>query len=308
MEISVVIPVYNSEKTISDVVLKIKKILDKRIFEIILVNDGSKDNSYNICKKLVENNSEVKFINLSKNFGQHNALMAGYNIAGGEYILSMDDDLQTSPEEILKLIEKIKSSTSDVVYAQYPEKKHNKFRNFGTWINDLMAKLFIGKNDNFVITSFFIMKKYVKDELIEYEGPYPYLAGLILRVTQNVGTVDVIHKERKIGKSNYTLTKLLRLMLNGFTNFSVKPLRIASIVGIIISMSSVFGAFYILIKKMLFSEYILLGWSSLMILLFFSLGIQLIFLGLIGEYVGRIFLSLNKQPQYVIKEIFKRGN
>lgn len=309
IELSIVIPVYNSEKTIVRVTKEIDELLKNRVaYEVILINDNSKDNSYNFCKEIVEKNENVKLIELSKNFGQHSAIMAGYHLAKGTYILSMDDDLQTAPEEILKLVDKIKIGSYDVVYAQYKTKKHNKIRNIGSSINDKMAKALIGKEEGYTLTSFFIMKKYIKDEVLNYTGPYPYLGGLILRITQNIGTLDVIHKERAVGKSNYTLKKLIKLMLDGFTSFSIKPLRVAGILGVFISAISVLVSISLVLKKLIHQDYILAGWTSTIVTILFFMGIQLIFLGLIGEYVGRIFLSMNNQPQFVIKEVYINKN
>src|SRR4030065_2959528 len=189
--LSIVIPVYNSNKTINILVERIREVLsNKLIFEVVLVNDGSKDNSYEKCRELTRKYSFIKFINLSKNFGQHNANLAGLHYVKGNYIVFMDDDLQTPPEEIPKLINKIEEGY-DVVYANYHYKYHSKLRNIGSWTNDIMSYILLKKPKNFKITSYFIIKKYLIDEILNYTGPYPYLGGLILRLTDNIGIVDI---------------------------------------------------------------------------------------------------------------------
>jgi len=305
--LSIVIPVYNSEKTIELVVEKIRKVLSDRLtYEIILVNDGSKDNSYHKCKTLSEKYNYVKFINLSKNFGQHNAILAALHFVNGSYIAFMDDDIQTRSEEIWKLVDKIKEGY-DVVYANYTDKKHNFFKKFGSIINNIMASILLGKPKNIKITSYFIIKKYLVDEIVSYAGPYPYLGGLIFRSTDNIGTVDVIHNKRLYGQSNYSFISLFKLWVNGFTNFSVKPLRISFFVGTICSLVGFIFSMIFIIRKIIDPQ-VVLGWTSIIVAILLFSGIQLILIGLVGEYVGRIFLSQNKQPQYVIKEKYNIEN
>lgn len=299
--LSIVIPVYNSEKTIGLVVEKIRKVLsDKLTYEIILINDGSKDDSYYKCKTLSEKYNYVRFINLSKNFGQHNAILAALHFVNGSYVVFIDDDLQTPPEEIWKLINKIKEGY-DVVYANYIEKQHNFFKKFGSIINDIMASILLRKPKNIKITSYFIIKRYLVDEIVSYAGPYPYLGGLIFRSTDSIGTVDVIHSKRIYGQSNYGFINLLKLWVNGFTNFSVKPLRISFFLGTICSLVGFIFSVIFIIRKIIDPQ-VVLGWTSIIVAILLFSGIQLILIGLVGEYVGRMFLSQNRQPQYVIKE------
>lgn len=301
--LSIIIPVYNSEKTIETVVIKLDEVLKKHInYEVILVNDGSKDNSYNMCKELANKFKNIKFINLSKNFGQHNAILAGLHFATGEYIVFMDDDLQTPPEELSKLINKIREGY-DVVYANYLEKKHSFFRNIGTRINNLMAEIMLGKPKNLDTSSYFIIRKYIAKELLKYEGPYPYLAGLIFRSTDNVAKVEITHNERSAGKSNYSFLKLFKLWLNGFTNFSIKPLRVSFFLGILLSLVGFLFIIGLVIRRFV-DPNVFIGWTSIIVTILFFSGIQLILVGLAGEYIGRVFLSQNKQPQYIIKEKF----
>lgn len=306
-KLSIVIPVYNSSKTIKEVIYEIEKTVcnidEVSSYEIVLANDGSKDNSVSVCKEIVNKNPNVKFLNLSKNFGQHNAIMAALNNVTGDYVVCMDDDLQTPAYEINNLFKHIVENDFDVVYAKYNEKKHSKFRNFGSYINHIMATTLINQPKNIKVTSFFIMKKYIVDEIILYKNPYPYLCGLIFRVTQNIGELVVEHRERKQGKSNYTLTKLISLWTNGFTNFSVKPLRIASMLGGIFSIFSFFFIVILLIRKII-DPNLQLGWTSIMVAVVFIGAIQLLTIGLLGEYIGRIYLCINNNPQYVVKESY----
>lgn len=301
--ISVIIPVYNSENTIE---LVCKKILDSLKnefnFEIILVNDYSKDDSLSRCKSLFERNNNIILLNLSKNFGQHNAILAGLSFASGENIVFLDDDLQTPPEEIKKLILKLEEGY-DVVFANYKQKKHSKLKNIGSKINDLMSNILLKKPKKLQMTSYFIIKKFLANEILKYTGPYPYLGGLILRSTNNIGILNIDHKEREFGKTNYNFIKLFRLWLNGYTNFSIKPLRISFILGISMSAIGFILAIIFIIRKIM-NPSISIGWTSIIVVLFVFFGLQLLLTGMIGEYIGRVFLTLNKQPQYVIKDIY----
>lgn len=302
MDISVVIPVYNSEKTITDVAEGIIKVLSSKYeFEIILVNDDSKDDSLETCKKICLQHDFVKLVSLARNFGQHNALMAGFNHASGNYIICMDDDMQNPPEEITKLINVIENGNYDVVYAKYDELKESLPRRIGSKVNDFMANKLIDKPKDLYMTSFFILRSFVKDEIIKYKGSYSYIGGLVLRITKNIGTADIHHEKRKAGKSNYNIRKLLQLWVNGFTGFSVMPLRMATVAGGIFSVASFVYMICIIFRKLQYPN-ISVGWTSVMAAIMFFGGLQLCFIGIIGEYIGRIFLSINNKPQYVVKE------
>jgi len=306
-KLSVVIPVYNSENTIEEVVKEIEnavpKLNSKFELEIILVNDYSEDNSLQVCKNICKHKSFVKLISFTKNFGQINALMAGIRVASGDYIITMDDDLQTPPNEMGKLIDELKKNNYDVVFAKYKTENKSIFRVFGSFMNDKMANILVEKPKNIKLNTFFIVKKYIANEIIKYNRAYPYITGLIIRITQNVGNVLVEHRDRKIGKSNYTLRKLLQLWFNGFTSFSVKPLRISSIFGLFFSTAGFIYLLIIIVRKII-NPNMQAGWTSIMAVIIFFGGIQLLSIGLIGEYIGRMFLSINKKPQYVIKETF----
>lgn len=300
MKYSVVIPVYNSQESISEVVNQIV-LHFKKNFEIILVNDGSVDNSLEKCFQLSQRHNQVHVLNLSKNFGQHNAIMAGLNQAKGNLVICMDDDMQTPPSEIVKLVECLENNDFDVVYANYKEKKHNVFRNIASDINNRMANKMIDKPLNIKITSFFVMRKFVVSEIIKYKYSFPYIGGLICRTTSNIGNVYVTHYSREMGKSNYNFRKLFSLWLNGFLNFSVKPLRISSFMGAILA---IFGFVFIILISLnkLINEDVYLGWTSIMAAIIFFGGINLMGMGIIGEYVGRSYLNVNEKPQFVVRD------
>lgn len=304
-KISVVIPVYNSEKTINEVVNKVIKAFNEMTkeyaFEIILINDGSKDKSSSICKEICNNETRVKFLNLSKNFGQLCAIMAGFSIVTGDYIVCMDDDLQNPPGEIEKLISTLVNNNYDIVFSKYENKKHSKFRNLGSKLSDLMAESLMDKPKDIYVSSFFIVRRFVIEEIKKYDNPYPYMTGLFFRTTKNVGSVLISHNERKYGRSGYNLKKLIGLVVNGFTNFSIKPLRLSSIIGSVLSAFSFIWMIFLIVQKLI-SPNINLGWTSIMVAVIFFGGIQLLSIGLLGEYVGRIFMCINKTPQYVIRE------
>ena len=269
-------------------------------YEIVLINDCSKDNVWEKIKELTKENANIKAINFSKNFGQHSALMAGYRNVEGEIVVSLDDDGQIPINEVYSLINKLNEGY-DVVYASYAHKKHSFARNIGTKLNNYMCEKLLKKPKNITITSFFASKKFVIDEIIKYKNPYTYVPGLILRTTKNISQVPVCHREREIGTSGYNFIKLLELWLNGFTAFSVLPLRISTLIGIIISMLGFIYMVYVIINKLL-NPNVPLGWSSTISILLIIGGMILFVLGMIGEYIGRIYISINSSPQYVVKE------
>lgn len=303
MLISIVIPCYNSEKTIGTVVEQINHVfmsLEKFSFEIILINDNSKDNTFEEMKKVYKKYSNILCINLSRNFGQQNAIMAGLKYAEGDLIIGMDDDLQTPPSQIPILINKIQEGY-DIVYGKYPQKKQTVFRNLGSKFNNFTVRMLIGKPKNLVACSFWIARKYIIKEIIKYENYNAHIQGLFLRTTKNICNVTIEHHERKYGKSNYTIKKLLKLW-SGFLNFTLFPLRLVMGIGFITFIIGILSAITIIIRKILY-PYTLAGWTSLMVVLLISVGIILLSLGIVGEYVGRILMCINENPQYVIKEL-----
>ena len=306
-KLSFVIPCYNSEHTIELVVDEIKTtVLSKQdcyTYEIVLVDDNSPDNVWQTIKKLCASDNKIKGINLAKNFGQHSALMAGYASIEGDYIITIDDDGQTPASEVFKLVDKIDEGF-DVVYGYYEERKDNGFRKLGTVLNNAMSEILIEKPKNIKLTSYFIAKKFIISEIIKYTNPYPYIWGLVIRTTRNIANVTITHRQRDEGKSGYTFIKLVSLWVNGFTSFSVKPLRISTFVGFLCAVVGFIGGLVIIVMKLLYPP-ISAGYSSMMAALLFIGGMIMIMLGLIGEYIGRIYICINVSPQYVIKEIIQ---
>lgn len=303
-KVSFVIPCYRSEQTITHVVDEIHRTLAKLSeydYEIILVNDCSPDNTFEVIRELCEKDSRITGINLAKNFGQHAALMAGFRHVQGDVVVCLDDDGQTPADEVGKLLCGIEKG-SDVVYAKYNHKKHSTFRNFGSHVNELMTRMMLGKPKELFISSYFAAKRFIIDEVIRYENSYPYVIGLVLRSTKKITNVEVNHREREVGTSGYTLKKLLGLWFNGFTSFSVQPLRIATVMGVSFAVLGFIYAIYTIIKKFVNSA-VPLGFSSLMSAILVIGGMVMIMLGLIGEYIGRIYITLNNSPQYVIREV-----
>lgn len=303
-DISFIIPCYHSEHTLEHVVKEIRDTMANmagRSYEIILINDSSPDGTMDVIRELCERYGNITGISLSRNFGQHAALMAGFRYASGEIILCLDDDGQTPADEADKLIEAVEGGR-DVVYARYGNKKHTAFRNFGSKVNEIMTRFMLGKPKDLYVSSYFAARRFVIEEVIRYENSYPYVIGLVLRSTKNIGNVDVTHRERESGHSGYTMKKLFALWFNGFTAFSIQPLRFATLVGSACAVSGFIYGIYTIIKRFL-NPQVPIGFSSLMSMLVFIGGMIMLMLGLIGEYLGRIYISLNNSPQYVIREM-----
>ena len=305
--ISFVIPCYCSEVTLPKVVKEIKETLHRMKeqgksydYEIILVNDCSPDDTFAVIQKLCGEDRKIKGVNLARNFGQHAALMAGFHQVNGDVVVCLDDDGQTPADEVDKLLEEIDNG-SDVVYAKYEHKKHSAFRNFGSWVNEEMARIMLGKPRELYVSSYFAAKRFVVEEMKKYTNAYPYVIGLVLRTTKRISNVSVCHREREIGSSGYTFGKLLGLWFNGFTAFSVKPLRLATAVGCMCSVCGFLYGIYTVIKKLV-NPNVPMGFSSLMAAIVFMGGMMMMMLGLVGEYIGRMYISMNNSPQFVIRE------
>lgn len=303
-KISFVIPCYGSEKTVEQVIEEIITVVslkEEYDYEIIAVNDQSPDNVWNVLKNIAKSNQKVKIINLAKNMNRPGALMAGMSKVTGEYVVLMDDDGQCPMENLWELVKPLEEG-HDIAIAKYPEKKQSKFKNFGSAVNKKMTEILIEKPKDLQFSNFAILKKYIVDEIIKYKNPYPYMTGLMLRTTKDIVNVEMEERERITGTTNFTFTKMLSLWINGFTAFSVKPLRIATVIGFIFSILGFIYGFYIIINKFI-HPYVSQGYSSLMAVMLFMGGIMMVIMGLTGEYIGRIYISINDSPQYVIKEM-----
>ena len=306
--VSFVIPCYRSEQTITGVVEEIRETMGQLTgytFEIILVNDCSPDNTFGTIRQLCGKYDNIIGVNLAKNFGQHSAIMAGLHYATGDVCVFLDDDGQTPANEVGKLLETIEQG-ADVAMASYDHKMHSHFRNWGSRVNECMMHVMLHKPKELIVSSYFAVKRFVADSMLQYSNSYPYLPGLLLRATKNIVNVPVHHREREVGTSGYTLKKLLGLWFNGFTAFSVVPLRIATAAGVISAFVGFLYGIYTIIRKLV-DPNILLGFSSIMAAILFIGGMLMIMLGLVGEYIGRIYISLNNSPQYVVREAIGKG-
>ena len=302
-KLSFVIPCYGSEHTIEAVVTELKQVLTQHTeyeYELVLVNDHSPDGVWSVISRLAKSDGRITGINFARNFGQHAALMAGYRVCTGDIVISLDDDGQAPVDEIFLLVDKINEGY-DLVYGEYPEIRQNRFRRFGSWVNGKMTEIMLGKPKGLKITSFYAARRFVIDEMLNYHNAYPYVIGLAIRSTQNIANVTVHQRERAEGSSGYTFRKLLKLWFNGFTAFSEKPLRVATILGVGCALLGFLYGLYVILHK-LFNPAVQMGYSSMMAVTLFIGGVLMLLLGIIGEYVGRIYVSLNNAPQYVIRE------
>lgn len=307
-KISIVIPCYNTSDIIFKMMQEIKNEMDKiqeADYEVILVDDFSpkREEVLQRLKQVYESYDFVKVIELAKNTGQHNAIMAGLNYASGDIIVGMDDDMQTHPSQLKVLLDELKKGY-DIVYGYYPEKKHGLFRNFGSWVNYESVRILIGKPKELKTSSYWVIRKYVRDEAIRYTQSFTYLQGVFLRITRNISSIPIQHYERQIGESNYSFKSLIKLWGN-ISGFSLVPLRLSAYLGNFLAIGGFVGALVVVFKKIMQPD-IAVGWPSLMVAICFFSGIILVFMGLIGEYIGRMFLGLNNTPQYVVREVHDR--
>lgn len=303
---SIIIPCYNSSKTIRKVVeLTMQEMENQKRtpYEFVLVDDFSPDggNTVRALEALADDYSCVKIVELAKNSGQHNAVMAGLNYADGDTLIAMDDDMQTHPSQLPVLFEEFDKGY-DIVYGYYPQKKHSLFRNFGSYINYLSVRILIGKPKDMKTSSFWIIRRFIRDYVIQYKIQYTHLQGLFLRTTRNISSVPVKHFEREVGTSNYTFKKLVGLWSN-IMGYSIVPLRLATYCGYTFSLLGILGAVFTVVRKLLVPS-MAIGWPSMMAAVCFFSGINLLFLGLIGEYLGRMFLGMSRYPQFVVRKIY----
>ena len=305
--LSIVVPVYNGAGTVGELVGALRALDIPGGLEIVLVVDGSPDNSLDVCKQLAAApGPPVTVLSLSRNYGEHNAVMAGLSRASGAYTITMDDDLQNPPGEVKRLFEYARDGRYDAVYTYYGEKKHAAWRNLGSRFTNWCADRLIDKPRGLYLSSFRCLSAFVCEHIVAtYEGPYPYVDGLIFQVTQNVGRLQVRHLPRIEGRSNYMLARLFRLWLSMFSNFSVIPLRFATLFGIAFGMLGALAAIIVIVEA-ISAQRAPQGWASLMVAVLVLAGVQLVVVGLIGEYLGRMFLAVNRKPQYVVREVYRR--
>jgi undecaprenyl-phosphate 4-deoxy-4-formamido-L-arabinose transferase len=303
--LSFVIPVYGSEKVLPELVSRLDAVMDtmpetRQNYEVIFVCDQSPDRSWHVIQQLSAQHPWVRGILLRMNAGQHNALMAGFAEARGQIIMTMDDDLQHSPSDIPSLLAEL-ASGRDVVYARFKNRQHASWKIWGSRLNDKVAGYLMNKPSNLYLSPFRAMRAAIVRDILRYTGPYVYVDGLILSMTRNIGTVEVEHHDRFAGDSGYSLRKSISLWLKMATNFSIVPLRLTSFAGLVMA-----GVGFVLAVLLVIQKFTLdampIGWSSLIVTILMIGGVQLVALGMLGEYLGRVLLTLNSRPQYVIGE------
>ena len=302
--LSFVIPCYRSEKTIEKVVDEIIATVAQRAdydYEIICVNDCSPDGVIHVLERLAAQNPKIKVIDFAKNMGKHAAVLAGYAAALGEYVFDLDDDCQSPVYELWRLLEPVERDECDYATAKYSMKREKLYKRLGSDVNLMMSRIMLEKPKDLRFENFNAMKAFVAKEVTAYKNPYPYLEGLVLRITRRIATVPMEQRER--GDDNatgFTLRKSINLLTNGLTSFSVKPLRAASICGMLMALIGLVFSVVVVIRKLLHPE-ILVGYSSLMAVFLITSGMIMLMLGMIGEYIGRIYICINDAPQYVIR-------
>ncbi|MDR0835764.1 MAG: glycosyltransferase [Tannerella sp.] len=306
-KLSFVIPCYGSELTIEGVIAEINSVMALRpeySFETICVNDCSPDNVLEKLKKIATEQDTVTVVDFAKNMGKHAAVMAGFSFVTGDYIVNLDDDGQCPLDKLWNLVDTVENG-SDIAIAKYPVKKQSVVKNFGSSVNAFMSHILLNKPNNLQFSNFGVIKRFIIDEILKYHNPYPYLEGLFLRTTSKIINVEMDERERTAGTGHFTFRKSLSLWLNGFTAFSIKPLRIATVAGFVFAVIGFVYALSIVIRKLFIYPEMAMGYSSTMAILLLIGGMLMLMLGLIGEYIGRIYISINNSPQYVIREVIK---
>ncbi len=302
-----VIPMYNSAGTIRGLVAEVSSLTVEGGLEIVLVNDGSTDATGDTCRSLLDSAVvPTVYIEHARNFGEHNAVLTGWRHAHGEYIVNIDDDGQNPPAEALRLFTFTRDSDLDVAFGHYAVKRHSWWRNLGSRLANHVTDSILDKPKGFYLSSFRCVKASVARHVILNTNPHPYIDGLILEVTQRIGALAVQHSDRASGRSGYTLRRLIRLWLSTVVNFSVMPLRIATVLGLLMSIGGFLGIGLVAYWRVT-NRGPGFGWGSLMSALLLFSGVQLAMLGLIGEYLGRMFITVNQRPQSVVREIAAGG-
>jgi len=301
--LSFVIPLYNSEETLIPLVKEIESLVVDGGHEIILVNDGSRDGTPEAGRKLVnEARVPITLVNHARNYGEHNAVLTGWRHARGDYVVNLDDDGQNPPQEAVRLWQHAREQRLDVVFGHYHTKQHSAWRNLGSWFTNRMTDMALDKPAGFYLSSFRCVSGFVAKQVASHAGPFPYIDGLLLQVTQRIGSLAVEHAPRVAGESGYTLRRLIKLWMSAWINFSLLPLRIATVLGLVLALVGLIG-----LGAVAWLRYTQLGpafgWGSLMAALLVFSGTQLVILGVIGEYIGRMFITINQRPQSVVRSV-----
>jgi undecaprenyl-phosphate 4-deoxy-4-formamido-L-arabinose transferase len=305
LSLSFVLPLFHSESTIAAVVADIQSLQVDGGHEIILVHDGSGEATSTAARALLKNSRvPITLIEHARNYGEHNAVLTGWRHARGAYVVNLDDDGQNPPAEAVRLWQHAKANNLDVVFGHYVSKQHSMWRNLGSWFTNRVTDWALDKPPGFYLSSFRCVSAFAAKEVTGYAGPYPYIDGLLLQVTQRIGSITVRHDPRRAGTSTYTLRRLIRLWMSAWVNFSVLPLRVATFIGLFLAGSGIV-ALAVVAWLWFHNEGPPSGWGWIMSALLIFSGTQLVLLGLIGEYIGRMFLSINQRPQSVVREVLR---
>lgn len=301
--LSIVVPVYNGAETVGRLVDQLENLNMPEGLEVILVNDGSSDNSREVCKELTRTTRvPVTLVDHTRNYGEHSALLSGLRFAQGEYIITMDDDLQHPASEVMRLYEFAREQGVDIVYTYSDTMHYPSWRKLGSWFANRTADFVLDKPKGIYLSSFRCMKRFLAQQLARYSGPFPYLDGRVFQITKSVACLKVEHLPREANKSNYNIRRLVRLWLSILTNFSVMPLHLATFLGMAMTCLGFLGIVSVLIEYLVYGI-IIAGWASLMFVVLLFSGVQLVILGILGEYLGRVYLTVNEQPQSIIREV-----
>jgi glycosyltransferase involved in cell wall biosynthesis len=307
--LSVVVPVYNSSDILVSLHQRLTTVLAALCddYELVLVDDDSPDGSWRVLQRLADEDARVVAVRLRKNAGYDNALLAGLRQARHELVVIMDDDLQHAPEDIPALLGKL-SAGYDVVYAHFGRKRQTAFKNLGSWLNGKLAEIVLAKPRGLYLSPFKILRREIVSEIVRYTGPYPYVDGFILRATSSITQVDVVHHARASGHGHHGLIRSMRILLNFMTTFSLLPLRIATIGGLVLSLLAAATGLALVVANLFFGFGLdATGWTSIMLVGIVLGAAQLMAIGIVGEYVGRAYLNLSARPQYVVGDVVSRG-
>jgi undecaprenyl-phosphate 4-deoxy-4-formamido-L-arabinose transferase len=298
-----VVPMYNAADTIAALVRDIDQLTVEGGHEIVLVNDGGRDNTADVCREVMRTaRVPVTLVEHARNFGEHNAVLTGWRHARGMHIVNLDDDGQNPPREAMRLWQHARATGLDVAFGHYEVKQHSLWRNFGSWLTNKVTDYALDKPHGFYLSSFRCVSAFIAHQVGQYSGPYPYIDGLLLQVTQRIGSIVVDHEPRRLGQSGYTFRKLFRLWLSAWINFSLLPLRLATMAGLIIAGVGLL-AFCAVLTLWFLNRGPGYGFGWLMSAFAIFSGTQLVMLGLIGDYLGRVFLTVNQAPQSVVRRV-----
>lgn len=305
---SVVIPVYNSARYLQELHARLRSVMDRlnEPYEILFVNDASPDDALTVLRGIQDGDDKVVVVDLMRNFGQHNAVVCGFQSSSGEFVVTMDDDLQHPPEEIPKLIAAMQSGELDVVIGTYIEKRHSPARNAASWLMKRLSWHTIGVPQDLKLNSFRLMRRRVADAVVELAGAKPRVGLMIFQITRRIANVDVEHHTRRGERSSYRPRKLISAAIDNIVNYSSLPLRLLAYGGFLTSATAIIMAMVYLVKY-LAGDIRVAGFTTLVILLLFFMGLTMCAFGIVGEYLVRIVWAAERRPPFVVRETFRSG-